>query len=224
MRWNMLLDGKPVEGAYIERSERGDFDLHFPRLKPASSPTLAKAQRILEDAPLTRRSGIAIGRLANAEEEMVEIDEAATMLGVARGRVNAMVANGVLAALRKDGTVRVSVQSLMSYLGRENDGSPQGRFAHKFVQYFPDADGDEFVLLEVDTDNEEQASHAKAFVDRVRNDAEHPAGARVVGYRTAMKLRSAAPCLRDKIESGIMPYNQFSEKDFMFEWEDAVTA
>lgn len=223
-RWDMLLDGKPVEGAYIERSEQGDFDLHFPRLKPTSAPTLEQAQRILEGAPLTRRSGIAIGRSADAEEETIEVDEAAAMLGVSRGRVNAMVANGVLAALRKDGIVRVGVQSILNYLGRENDGAPQGRFAHKFVQYFPDADGDAFILLEVDADNEEQVSHAKAFVDRVRNDSEHPAGARVVGYRAAMRLRSASSCLHGRIESGIMPYGQFSEKDFLPEWEDVATA
>lgn len=216
-RWDMLLDGEPVEGAYIERVESGEYMLHFPRLVPSTMKSLENAQHALENAPLCRSRGIQIRRPAalSDDDELVSIDEAAHMLEVARPRINAMVANGVLAATRKDGAVLISKKSLLKRLGQESTNGPKGRFANRFVQYFPNIEEDAFVLLEVDMEDEEQLNEARAFVERVRADEESVAGARVVGYKTAMKLRSSQDLMSGDELNGIIPFSWFSEEDYL---------
>ena len=63
-RWDMLLDGDPVEGAYVLMKERGCYELHFPRMSVSTVPSLPAAMKALENAPLLASKGIKIGRPA----------------------------------------------------------------------------------------------------------------------------------------------------------------
>lgn len=209
-RWDMMIDGRPLEGAYIERTEQGSYALRFPRLTETTVQSLETAMRILEEAPLTKRRGIAIGRQATEEDPaaFASISEACELLGVSRSRVTAMVANGVLSAKRVDGEVVVGRSSL-GCCDSEGLSGPRGRFANRFVQYYPDARKREFLLVEVDAADESQVLEAKAFVDRVRNDGNHPGGARLIGYRAAMRQRSSSYCASSDDEGVFLPFDRF---------------
>lgn len=217
IRWNMLIDGEPVDGAYIERVVDEGYALHFPRLVPSTMSNLENAKHALENAPLCKSKGISIRRPAvlSADDELVSVEDATQMLGVVRPRINAMVANGVLAATRKDGAVFISKKSVLKRAGQESASGPKGRFANRFVQYFPNVEEDAFVLLEVDMEDEEQINEARSFVERVRADEESTAGARVVGYKTAMKLRTSQDLVSGNAHNGIIPFSWFAEEDYL---------
>ena len=189
-RWDMLMDGRPVGGAYIEKVDAETYDLHFPRLKPTSAESLPMAKRILESAPLPKSSGVRIARTAKETDRsaFVSAEEAAGELGVAPGRVNAMVANGVLSARRMDGQLMIAVSSLRTRLENDDEG-PQGVFADKFVQFYPDQDVEEYYLAEVDASDEDAMAEAESFVNFVRDNEHNPGGARLVGFRAAAKLK-----------------------------------
>lgn len=189
-RWEMLMDGKPVEGAYIDKLDEETYDLHFPRLKPTTAASLSMAKRLLELAPLPKTTGVRIARVAKETDSaaFVSTAEAASELDVAPGRINAMVANGVLSARRIDGQLMISVSSLRARL-EGNDEGPQGVFANKFVQFYPDQDADEFYLAEVDVSDDEALDQAESFVEFVRDNERNPGGARLVSFRAAAKLK-----------------------------------
>lgn len=221
VRWDMLLDGAPLEGAYVSLVEKGSYEVHFPRLVPAIVPSLPVAMKTLESAPLAKRKGIAIGRQAQQTDKSAfsSIDETAAALGTSRSRVNAMVANGVLAAARFEGEVMVSRSSIEHYSGIEQKPGAKGRFANKFVQYFPDRESDAFYLLEVDASDESQMADAAGFVGCVRENERHPGGARLVGYRTAMKLRNSKCCVQGDGESPIASFAEFSVEEHLARYE-----
>ena len=96
----------------------------------------------------------------------------------------------------------VSIASLMG-VDDPAKAVARGRFANKFVQYFPDCEGEDFLLAEVDVDDEDELSSAQAFVDCVRDDVNHPGGARLLGYRAAMRLKNSDHRLELEGVSGI---------------------
>lgn len=113
-RWDVLINGRPVPGGYVVQTGSGEFEAHYPHVAAFTRPTLAEAKERLEWAPPVT-SGMA--RIASPveddEEGFVSTEEAARALGVSVYRVNAMVADGKLAARRAaDGSAEVSRGSL----------------------------------------------------------------------------------------------------------------
>lgn len=221
VRWNMLIDDALFEEAYIELVEKGTYALHFPRLVETTVPSLPVAMATLENAPLTKRRGIAIGHETKSDirEDFMGIDEVVTALGVSRSRVTAMIANGVLSAKRFDGEVVVSSASVEAYGAQDGKPQARGRFANKFIQYFPDREKNEFYLAEVDVSDSDQVIEAQAFVDSVRDTEKHPGGARLVGYRSAMKLKSSSHRIDATNGAAFMGLEEFLSASF----SDAAT-
>lgn len=220
VRWSMLVDGEPLDGAYVSLAERGSYEIHFPRLVPSIVPSLPVALETLENAPLTKRKGIAIGRQAGEADRSLfsTVDEVADGLGVSRSRINAMVANGVLAASRFEGEVMVSKSSVDRYRSAGQEPGARGRFANKFVQYLPDRGCGEYYLLEVDAFDEDQIAYAEEFVRSIRENERHPGGARLVGYRTAMKLRNSKCCIRGDGGEPIGLFVDFPTEEHLVEY------
>lgn len=200
IRWNMFQNGKLIEGAYIEKVAQGEYGLHFPRLEYRTVPSLPVARAIMQDAPLLKRRGIAIGHRSNEtdREAFVTLDEAAELLGSSRPRVSAMVANGVLSAAEFDGEVLVSRKSVARRNEAGETCAPMGRFANQFVQYFPDSSVNEFYLAEVDGMNSRAVQAANEFVEAIQGNDENKGGARLVGYKSAMRLRGSKHLIADE--------------------------
>lgn len=121
-RWNVLINGKPVPDGYIVQNNEGAYEAHYPHIATFARPSLAEAKDRLEWAPPIT-SGVA--RIAfevdDDPEGFLDPDDAAQKLGMSVYRVNAMVANGKLAARRKaDGTPEVAAGSLARLLAEQN--------------------------------------------------------------------------------------------------------
>ena len=209
VRWNLLQDDKYIEGAYIEKVDEEAFGLHFPRLEYRTVPTLSIAKAIFIDAPLLKRRCIAIGHQSSETQRdaFVTLSEAAELLELSRARVGAMVANGVLSAKEFDGEALVSRKSIERKLGTQDINGPSGKFANQFVQYFPDSSVNEFYLAEVDAMNANALEAAKGFVNDVQGNEKHPGGARLVSYKSAMRLRSSRHVIAtDGAQSGVISF------------------
>lgn len=113
-RWDVLVNGRPVPGGYVLQTGPGAFEAHYPHLAPFTRPTLAEAKERLEWAPPVTSGVARIGRPVEDDAEgFVAAARAAEELGVSVYRVNAMVADGKLAARRgADGRAEVSLSSL----------------------------------------------------------------------------------------------------------------
>lgn len=120
-RWDVLINGTPVPGGYIVQTAPDSFEVHYPHIDTFSKPTLAEAKERVEWAPPITRGVANIGNEAVEDECGFEsTDDAAQELGVSVWRVNAMVANGKLAARRRaDGTPEVARSSVRSLLTRQ---------------------------------------------------------------------------------------------------------
>ena len=117
-RWNVLINGAPVPGGYIVQVDAGAYEVHYPHIVPFTRATLAEAKERVEWAPPIT-SGVAriADEVDNDPKGFLDPDAAAERLGVSVYRVNAMVANGKLAARRlPDGTPEVSASSLETLL------------------------------------------------------------------------------------------------------------
>ncbi len=121
-RWDVLINGTPVPGGYIVQTASDNFEVHYPRIATFSKPTLAEAKERVEWAPPITRGVANIGNETTEDECGFEsADEAAQELGVSVWRVNAMIANGKIAARRRaDGTPEVSRSSVRSLLAQQN--------------------------------------------------------------------------------------------------------
>ncbi len=121
-RWDVLINGKPVPGGFVLELGDGRFEAHYPHIEPFVKPTLREAQERLEWAPPITHGVSRIG--TEIEEDLagfVSVDDAAAKLGVSVFRVNAMVANGKLAARRaSDGSAQIGCGSLEALLAKEN--------------------------------------------------------------------------------------------------------
>ena len=133
--WDVRINGAPVPGGCIVQTDDGAFEVRYPRLATRTVPTLEEAKRRIELAPPITRPGMAVGKLLDDadENDLISPDEAGELLGLSRFRVNAMVANGVLAGTRHDGRVLVSRASVEARRARTATDGPAGRFARAFV-------------------------------------------------------------------------------------------
>lgn len=204
VRWNMTQAGHVVEGAFIEPGTNGGFNLHFPRLVPCEVDSLEEAKRILERAPLASSNGISIGCALSVEQadDLIDVDTAAEMLGVSRWRVNAMVANGSVSASRTASGLRISRESVEKRASGGESNGPCGRFAHRFLQYFPDKKVNAFHLIEVDDSDEIQMRRACDIIDAIDKDKGHLGAARLLDYRDAMRLRRSPHRIGDAAGDG----------------------
>lgn len=117
-RWNVLINGTPVPGGYIVQDDAGAYEVHYPHIAPFTRATLAEAKERVEWVPPIT-SGVAriAAEVNNDPKGFLDPDAAAERLGISVYRVNAMVANGKLAARRRpDGTPEVSASSLETLL------------------------------------------------------------------------------------------------------------
>lgn len=118
-RWNVLINGTPVPGGYVLQTAESSFEVHYPHVETFSKPSLAEAKERVEWAPPITLGSLRIAREAadDASDSFLDPEQAGELLGVSRYRVNAMVANGRLAARRAaDGSrlvSRASVQALL---------------------------------------------------------------------------------------------------------------
>lgn len=118
-RWNVLINGTPVPNGYILQTGSETFEVHYPHIEPFSKPTLAEAKERIEWAPPITLGSARIAHEAadDPSDSFLDPVQAGELLGVSQYRVNAMVANGRLAARRRaDGSCvvsRVSVQALI---------------------------------------------------------------------------------------------------------------
>ena len=118
-RWNVLINGMPVPGGYVLQTVEGSFEVHYPHIEPFSKPTLAEAKERVEWAPPITVGSLHIAHEADddADDDFLDSEQAGKLLGVSRYRVNAMVANGRLAARRcTDGSSRVSRASVQALI------------------------------------------------------------------------------------------------------------
>lgn len=191
-RWNVLINGTPVPGGFVEETADGRFEIHYPRLQPKAFDSLDEAKRRIELAPPITKGALAIANpVESAEEELLSTDEAGALLGVSRYRINAMVANGVLAGKRSGGRTLVSRASVESRLSRMEPSGPVGRFAHTFICYYPNGSAETYRIIEIDPDQSEQIEAAREFLQAIV-DAEGNAQADVLDYRQAMSLCARA--------------------------------
>ena len=201
-RWDILINGKEVPDGFVLRRETGVYEAHYPHFE--STPvydTLDEALSALECAPVALRSGQRIGKMASDADELIEVDEAADLLGVSRYRVNAMVANGVLAGTRADGKVLVGRSSVERKIAAatanapegaeqvraEDAHKPQGRFAHRFLRYVS-VDGSIDALVELDHEDEDTMSQGALFADWIEDGGGSRGQAQWLDYRTAQAL------------------------------------
>ena len=207
--WDVRINGAPVPGGCIVQTDDGAFEVRYPRLATRTVPTLEEAKRRIELAPPITRPGMAVGKLLDDadENDLISPDEAGELLGLSRFRVNAMVANGVLAGTRHDGRVLVSRASVEARRARTATDGPAGRFARAFVEYWADEPDGTPVILEVDVEDAREYEEAKRFV-RAVVDGEEPGRVEVLDYRRAM-----ARCTRAKRSenglSGPIPFKSF---------------
>ena len=183
--WYVSINGTPVPGGYIEKLEDG-YRIHYPHLASKTFKTLKEAKYAIEKAPPVSREGMKIGKVvSNADEdELISTEEAADMLGVTRYRVNAMVANGVLAGTRRDGQTLVSRSSVEAKINRTSTG-PAGKFAHTFICYYPPLGEGSWIMAEVDTDEEDQVDVANQLIESISN-SDSQENAEVLDYHGAM--------------------------------------
>ena len=121
-RWNVLVNGKPVPGGFVLELGEEQFEAHYPHIEPFVKPTLREAQERLEWAPPITHGVSRIGaEIDDDPAGFVSVGDAAAKLGVSAFRVNAMVANGKLAARRApDGSAQVGCSSLEALLAKTN--------------------------------------------------------------------------------------------------------
>lgn len=118
-RWNVLINGTPVPNGYVLQTGESAFEVHYPHIAPFTKPTLAEAKERVEWAPPITLGSPHIAREVadDADDSFLDPEQAGELLGVSQYRVNAMVANGKLAARRRaDGghlVSRASVQALV---------------------------------------------------------------------------------------------------------------
>ena len=207
-RWTVSINDTPIPGGYVEETDDGRFEIHYPRLEPRTFDTLDEAKRRIELAPPITKGAMAIANPVDDEEgdEFLSTDEAGEMLGISRYRVNAMVANGVLAGKRAGGRTLVSRRSVEARLSRSTSSGPIGRFAHTFICYYPSGSAETYRIVEIDPERPEQI----------------PAQADVLDYRQAMSL--CAKAKRTGIAEAAKPiaYREFAaQKDL---WLAALSA
>jgi hypothetical protein len=192
-RWDVAINDVPVPGGYVAETADGRFAIHYPRLESKVVDTLDEAKRRIELAPPVTKGAMAIANPLDddAEEDLISTDEAGELLGVSRFRVNAMVANGVLAGKQADGKTLVSRVSVEARKSRPETSGPVGRFAHTFICYYPDGGAEACRIVEIDPAMPEQIDGAKAFLQAVI-DGEGAAQVDVLDYRQAMALCAKA--------------------------------
>ena len=113
-RWDVLINGAPVPGGYVLKLSDESFEVHYPRIATFTRATLAEAKERVEWAPpITVGQAHIANEVSGDEAGFVSTVQAAEVLGLSIYRVNAMVANGKLAARRgSDGVPEVSKASL----------------------------------------------------------------------------------------------------------------
>ena len=214
-RWTVSINDTPIPGGYVEETDNGRFEIHYPRLEPRTFDTLDEAKRRIELAPPITKGTMAIANPVDDEEgdEFLSTDEAGEMLGISRYRVNAMVANGVLAGKRAGGRTLVSRRSVEARLSRSTSSGPIGRFAHTFICYYPGGNAEAYRIVEIDPERPEQIEAAKAFLQEII-DAGGPAQADVLDYRQAMPLCAKAKHAGITEAAKPIPYREFAaQKD-----------
>lgn len=120
-RWDVLINGAPVPGGFVLQTAQDSFEVHYPHIETFSRPTLAEAKERVEWAPPITLGSLRIAREATDDtDSFLDPDQAGEMLGVSRYRINAMVANGRLAARRAaDGSRLVSRASIQALLDEQ---------------------------------------------------------------------------------------------------------
>lgn len=167
LRWNLLINERPVPGGYVEKCDEG-FRIHYPHLTEKILPTLDEAKRRLELAPPVFRESLKIGRMAQEGSDLITSEEAGEMLGVSRFRVNAMVASGVLAGLRRDGHTLVDRHSVERRLAKAEVTGPRGQFANRFLFYQSASEVNTLYVAEIEADDADEVAAAQSFTQRIQ--------------------------------------------------------
>lgn len=167
-RWDLAINGVPVPGGYIARTESG-FEIHYPHLAVKTLPTLEEAKRHLELAPPITAAGPKVDRSAAEGSELISTAEAGELLGVSRFRVNAMVASGVLPGRREGGSLLVDRAAVEHKAAAGTSVGPQGKFANLYLFYIPAGKRTQYVA-ELDAADGDLIEQARAFVKAVLDD------------------------------------------------------
>ncbi len=128
-RWDILINGTAVPGGYVLQLAPDVFEAHYPRIEPFTRPTLDQAKERLEWAPpITFGVARIAVEVTNDDAGFTTAAEAAEMLGISVYRVNAMVANGKLAARRNaSGTIEIActpLAALVNDFHPSDEGAP----------------------------------------------------------------------------------------------------
>lgn len=211
-RWDVLINGTPIPGGFVEETEDGRFEIHYPRLEPKAFDSLDEAKRRIEFAPPITKGAMTIANpvVDDADDEFISTDEAGNLLGVSRYRVNAMVANGVLAGKHSSGRTLVSLNSVETRLSRSKATGPTGRFAHTFICYYPEGSDGSYRIIEIDPEQPEQMKAAREFLQAVA-DAGGMAEADVLDYRGAMSLCAKAKRTGATDAARLLAYREFAQ-------------
>lgn len=212
--WDLFIDDKLIKKAFVVETDDG-FQGNYPKLTSRVFDTLEHAKRWIEFAPPISHDGMAIGKHVESlpeDDELISLEEAGKILGVKRFRVNAMIANGTLAAKRDGEDYVVSRSSVLARLkARGEDPNPAGRFANIYLLYLPNALEVEFILTEIDVNDTEQVERASAFVKKLECD-ETKGSARLLSYHATRQLfHNARQILAGDVRPG------FSTKPLAFE-------
>lgn len=168
IRWDLAINGMPVPNGFIERSDEG-FEIHYPHMDPKTINTLEEAKRRLELAPPISKTGPKIDREAGEGSDLITTEEAGSILGISRFRVNAMVSSGILPGKRQGGQTLVDRDAVLRKASRETKPGPQGKFANLFLFYEPEGEGIQY-FCEVDADDQQLVEDAKELVRDIMSD------------------------------------------------------
>lgn len=209
-RWDVRINGVPVPGGSIVQTGEEAFQVLYPRLAPRTFGSLEEAKQRIELAQPITKAGLAVGKPLEDvdDEDLISPDEAGELLGLSRFRVNAMVANGVLAGIRKNGRVLVSRASVEAKRDRVSNNGPTGRFAHAFVEYRTEAPDEALFIVEIDTEDAREYEEARYFVQSVVDGGE-PGCVEALNYHQAMARCAQARRSGDPLPTGPIPFKAF---------------
>lgn len=167
-RWDLAINGVPVPGGFVVKSNEG-FEIHYPHMDAKTIDTLDEAKRRLELAPPISKTGLKIDREADEGSELITTEEAGSILGISRFRINAMVSSGILPGKRQGGQTLVDRDAVLRKASMEAEPGPQGKFANLFLFYEPEGEGIQY-FCEVDADDQQLVEDAKEFVRDIMSD------------------------------------------------------